>query len=264
MDEDLRKKIECMSDEDLIKIVEKDFQNYIPEVINYANEILKSKSLDRPLWYYKKLQDEKPIGPLNRDDIIQLVNEGTIIENDYIWREGMEKWIVANKVNGLISKVELKNSDKTIPPQPPSANTTKTPAKSDNSYIPDSAKYGIRVASVLFLIMVPFWGILALLQGTMSLYRSDVGLAFLAGYNLVITIASIFIGIAIWKLQSWSYSWGVNTGILNIVLYLIQAINGAVILFIFVPIEIAIIVLLFCNREYFKRNSEDNESNISI
>lgn len=50
-------------------------------------------------WYYTK--DEERQGPVSAEDLKQLVQDGELLPNDLIWKEGMEDWRPASQLKGL-------------------------------------------------------------------------------------------------------------------------------------------------------------------
>ena len=52
--------------------------------------------MDFRKWYY--LQDDKQIGPVDRQELDRLLAEGTLAPDTYVWAEGMGDWRPANQV----------------------------------------------------------------------------------------------------------------------------------------------------------------------
>lgn len=50
-------------------------------------------------WYY--LVNGQQRGPVSREQIINLVNQGQLRLNDYVWSEGMPNWVPIQNVPGL-------------------------------------------------------------------------------------------------------------------------------------------------------------------
>ena len=41
-------------------------------------------------WYY--VIDKKPVGPVDEDDFLQLIENGTILAETLVWKPGMKEW----------------------------------------------------------------------------------------------------------------------------------------------------------------------------
>ena len=52
-------------------------------------------------WYYIKAGQQK--GPVSFEGLTLLVQTGKLDLTDHVWKQGMEKWAPASKINGLFS-----------------------------------------------------------------------------------------------------------------------------------------------------------------
>lgn len=55
--------------------------------------------MDNRMWYY--LRESEQIGPVGVDELLRLLDEGTITPDTYIWAEGMPEWLPAGQVAEL-------------------------------------------------------------------------------------------------------------------------------------------------------------------
>lgn len=67
-------------------------------------------------WYYAK--NDQQFGPVTGAELRQLAVAGQITPDDLVWREGLESWIEARRVKGLLDTVPVAPSPQTIAPPP--------------------------------------------------------------------------------------------------------------------------------------------------
>jgi len=65
-----------------------------------------SRQMQKPLsnddqWYV--LKNDQKYGPVQFSDLTRFAQEGLLLEGDWVWRHGLEQWIVARDVAGLFS-----------------------------------------------------------------------------------------------------------------------------------------------------------------
>lgn len=80
-------------------------------------------------WYYVENNERK--GPISLSELKKLASEGVVGEQTLVWKEGMQDWVKAEAVKGLISKpqagfpkIDVGNAGSK--PQPAAAPTIKT------------------------------------------------------------------------------------------------------------------------------------------
>jgi len=116
----------------------------------------------------------------------------------------------------------------------------------------EGAKTGVKIAGILMIIYGGLFGVITLLQFAYGLILESIEYFALAAWNLIFTIASIFIGIGIMKNKYWAYNWGIGTAVINAIWGAVQLFGqNIVIQAFFVPINIAIIILLSVNKNVF-------------
>ena len=52
-------------------------------------------------WYV--LKNEQKYGPVKFGDLANFAKQKLLLENDWVWRYGLEQWIVARDVSGLFT-----------------------------------------------------------------------------------------------------------------------------------------------------------------
>ncbi len=77
----------------------------------YDAEELAEKTV-KPVWFYRV--DDKNIGPVSHNDIVPLINNGTIKNETLAWKIGLKEWKCAREL--------FPESFKAIPPPVPHAN----------------------------------------------------------------------------------------------------------------------------------------------
>jgi hypothetical protein len=68
-------------------------------------------------WYYARGGER--IGPVTTDELKRLAASGELLPTDLVWKEGMQAWIPAEKIKGLIPKPPAQPASEP-PPLPPS------------------------------------------------------------------------------------------------------------------------------------------------
>lgn len=81
------------------------------------------------MWYY--MRNNNRIGPVSDEEMYALINNGTIIRQTPVWKEGMQDWAQAHSS-------ELSASFSSIPPAPPSYSGLTTYQAAVASYEPQS------------------------------------------------------------------------------------------------------------------------------
>lgn len=62
---------------------------------------------DPARWYH--LQGETQLGPIGLEDIRELVLDGTVTPDTYVWADGMPDWLPARQVPALTPPAELRS-----------------------------------------------------------------------------------------------------------------------------------------------------------
>ncbi|QEK12713.1 DUF4339 domain-containing protein [Crassaminicella thermophila] len=252
MSETIEEKIKSLSDDELLKLYEKFYSEYTDAALRYAKKEIEQRNISMEIWYYGK--DDKRFGPVSRDKIFRMAEEGTLRHDDYIWHEGMKDWLKAKKIPGIKFKEEINENKKSFREPPPLPNKGENTREKINNNFTE----GIKIAATLFYIEGAIWSIIALLQVFYVITYGYFETAILAGWNIVMTTITFFIGNGIWKRKSWGYSWGIGTSVLGLFWYGIEILSEQdYIALIFIPIYVAIIILLKKNKEVFlsKENS---------
>jgi hypothetical protein len=55
------------------------------------------------MWYY--LLENKPVGPVSREDLMRLVQEGTLSPDVHVWTEGLARWQPASTIFELRGQI---------------------------------------------------------------------------------------------------------------------------------------------------------------
>lgn len=239
MENEFTDKMKERSTEELIKIIELKSE-YQPEAVAAAETELKKRDKEPKIWYYSKSFPVK-IGPYTASEIKTLVQQGTILYNDWIYHEGMDTWKNANEVSGLFTI----SIGSTTPHINSATNTIENKKE---------RPVGVIVAAIVTFICVPVWIIIALAQAGVSALGGNSQMGFLAIWNFFCTIVFIAIGIGLLRLKKWSYNWGLGTAIINVVWfgYNYSKTNLQIFLFLCV-LELIIGVLLLSNTRAFRK-----------
>lgn len=75
-------------------------------------------------WYY--IGHYGQLGPLTRDQIDELVQGGVIARDTYVWRQGMDNWLPADRVSELSES--FRAAQPFAPPPPPPTPGFRAPA----------------------------------------------------------------------------------------------------------------------------------------
>ncbi|MES2396827.1 MAG: zinc ribbon domain-containing protein, partial [Bacteroidota bacterium] len=154
-----------------------------------------------------------------------------------------------------------------IPTEPVEPIVNSTNFKSD--YIRHDVKkempVGIIMSAIMYFISAFLWFFIGSAQATISNIVPNNNIGAVGFWNIIISFVCIAIGIGILQSKKWSYDWGLGTAILNVLLlgYYYSENNSNFILFLLL-IEVATIILLFSNREYFTKTSTKTRPNIDI
>jgi uncharacterized protein DUF4339 len=252
-------RIQSFSDNELLAMYENEYFNYTTEVLKIAKEEINHRGIHKKTWFYRK--NDEQLGPYTRDEIADLAKKMELRPIDYIWHEGLDDWVAARTVSFLDfnSNQSLENNRIKPPDFKYTQNRIKTPEINytqnnlRNKQTDDAGKSGIKVAAILVIIIGVLWGIIAFAQMIMSFFNTGIDVSLIAGWNIVMSIGMIVIGIAIFNLKSWSYGWGIGTAVLNLFLHVFQLLfYGVNITIIFIPMYVAILVILKKNKKIFK------------
>lgn len=242
MYEDFKK----LSDEELLTMYELNYSQYTDEAMATAKRIIEERNISKEIWYYRK--NEEQIGPASRYVIFKMASDGEISPKDYIWFEGLDNWVLAKNIPRIIF-----GKTKTEPKRNPSEPPPFTPKGEDELYIKDESLEGVKIAAILFFIESGIWGLISLFQLFYVFSYGNSETALLVGWNIVMTVGGIFIGIGVWKRRKWGYNWGIGTSTIGLIWYSIEVLSiQNYFLLIFIPIYIAIIILLKKNKSAFK------------
>ncbi|MGG1249884.1 DUF4339 domain-containing protein [Brevibacillus agri] len=190
-------------------------------------------------WYYRT--GDTQFGPVAKEELTLMLGQGKISLDDYVWKQGYETWIKARDAKDLFGNVA---------PPPPFIPEVKVPS------IPEGRRTGLKVASVLMIVSAAIWAMITISQILYLAFEGANGiLAFDAAWNLVWTVASLAIGIGIWKQRHWAYKWGITSSVIGVLWYGTAFFNGVSAMLFFAIIEVAIGVVLFANREYFNEKA---------
>jgi len=115
----------------------------------------------------------------------------------------------------------------------------------------------VTAAAVLMFVWAGLWAVVVLMQLGILLAGASLTTGLLAGWNAIIVGAYIVIGLGTLKRKRWGYEWGVGTNGLNLLWGAFQLFFQSVFVqILFLPIEIAIVVLLVVARGAFAIESK--------
>jgi len=57
------------------------------------------------LWYYAR--DDEQLGPISTADLQQMVTNGKLAPEDFVWKDGMDEWAPASHFSGLFPELPL-------------------------------------------------------------------------------------------------------------------------------------------------------------
>lgn len=160
----------------------------------------------RPLvWYYSANQQSQ--GPVDKEDILNLIAGGTIGDQTYVWREDMADWKPAKELPGLFSDApkEEQVEASASPPRPTSHSSMQGRPKASGLQI---------LAAILLFISVPLWLIMALVFALDGGYGSDFD-DIKPGLSVAIAICSIPSGVGLLLMKKWGYIFSLVTLIIG-------------------------------------------------
>lgn len=209
-------------------------ENHSSEIDDSSGGIVMEKE-----WYYRERGNQ--IGPISKQEIGLLIGQGKLSLDDYVWKQGYHEWIKAR------DSKELFGNAATPPPFTPELKTTPN--------MPEGRRTGLRVAAVLMFVSAALWLLISLFQIFYVVSVESVGsVTFDAAWNLIWSVATIAIGSGLWKQRQWAFRWGMTSAVVGVIWYALSFLSGSTLMLFFIIIELAIGILLFTNREYFKEH----------
>jgi uncharacterized membrane protein len=188
-------------------------------------------------WYYR--QGENQVGPITKEEISLLIGQGQLSLDDFVWKQGFPQWVKARDAQELFS-------NQTTPP--PFSIPSVPPA------IPEERRTGIRVAACLMFVVSTLWALITALQVFYAAVEESSSMAFDAAWNLIWTVASFAIGLGLWRQRHWAFRWGMTAAVIGVLWYGIAFFAGSTLMLFFAVIEVAVFILLFSNRRFFKEH----------
>lgn len=88
-------------------------------------------------WYYS--QGDKQHGPLSFEELRSLAKQGLLTTNDMVWKEGMDGWVKAGEVAGLLTSGPPTGREKMPPPLPVPRKTAAEPGSAHSTAARDVA-----------------------------------------------------------------------------------------------------------------------------
>jgi len=108
-------------------------------------------------WYV--LIGEQEYGPLCFGDLAQLAKERRLLENDWVWKPGLESWIAAEKISGLFTaSVQFRRK----PTQLNRSAGVENETRQAKYNFKERAKDQIRNFALMFLYLWVVFGLLAI------------------------------------------------------------------------------------------------------
>jgi hypothetical protein len=139
--------------------------------------------MQRPLsddtqWYV--LKNDQQYGPVQLSELAKFAKQKLLLEDDWIWRPGLEQWISAKEVSGLFpASAQVRIKPEQINPIVGKEHGEQEHARSLKERVVDSIKTFVQMFLYLWLV----FGLLAIHQSIiLSQYQIDYrshGLAFL-------------------------------------------------------------------------------------
>lgn len=164
-------------------------------------------------WHYAVGGQQK--GPINRNQLASLGQNGTVSPGDLVWREGMEAWVRADQIEGIIPPIVPQQQQAPAPQQPPAPRPPQPPQQPPYNPYPNhphnppvqpprsGASPMLIVAAVIQFIGAPLWLIVGFAQLFTRHYSDD----FLGGsfaFFLLLAALSIVEGIGYLMVKKWS------------------------------------------------------------
>ena len=177
-----------------------------------------------------------------------MVSSGEINSTDYIWKTGFDNWISAAKIKGLFSQLQSDKEQINNTPPPFKMTDAMSIEKSNSN---KSNVLGIKIAAVLIFIESSIWIIISILQMIYAFYDTTGDYFLIIGWNIVMSIGGFAIGIGVWGLKKWGYTWGLGTALTGLMWYIFGMSAGAYLSILFIPLFIVISILIYTNREVF-------------
>ena len=108
-------------------------------------------------WYVSRNEEE--YGPLRFADLAQFAKQGRLLKYDWVWKPGLQAWILASEVSGLFAEpFQFNNAPAQIDLK---ASTTGEKTKSDRNF-KARAEHQIKDFALMFVYLWLVFGMLAL------------------------------------------------------------------------------------------------------
>lgn len=205
--------------------------------------------MDSKSWFYHDWF--QAYGPYTKQEIIQLMDEREIKKDFHLWHEGLEDWICIKNID-IHSYIypdsyQYENAFKELPVFNPRI------FKGKKAHDYEKGKSCVKSAGILLVIVGILWGVDSLKSILFGVFHESGKVYLTLGWNTVVSVVTVIIGLEIIKIKRWSYSWGVGTALLNLMIDLRNITdNGSTIKLFFIPLYLSIIILLFNNEKIFK------------
>jgi uncharacterized RDD family membrane protein YckC len=83
-------------------------------------------------WYFN--HNDEQVGPMTAGEMKEAAKRGKLLPTDLVWREGMEDWVEATKIRGLLPKLDADDAPSEVAPK------RATPAKPRVEAAPEAKK----------------------------------------------------------------------------------------------------------------------------
>lgn len=205
--------------------------------------------MDDKIWFYNDWF--QVYGPFNKREIIQLLDEKKIKKDYHLWHVGLDDWVCVKNIdiyNYIYHEdYQTQSTFNRFPEFDPSIFNNKKP------YNYDEGRSFVKAAGILLIVVGVLWFISSISPVILGVNYVDSKSYLILGWNTMVSIITIIIGAQVFKIKVWSYSWGIGTALLNLIIDLRYAKeNGVNSKLFFIPIYLAIAFLLYSNERIFK------------
>jgi hypothetical protein len=224
-----------------LKYVDRFDEQFSKAAVHVAIRELKKRSAPCSQWF--SLKNGTQDGPMNRMELEECIESGSLAGEDMVWKEGAPSW---EKISDMQRLTETLFYDQEIqqkePPLPQERQSTES--KSGSTHI---------AGGILELLKFPFW-LVAIFVIPFSSMSASIGvlLSTVLGFTLFLSIIPVGVGLLMSK--KWAYGMKIGTGVLIICWFATRVMleSGSKFWILFIIVEVLILGLILSAKDNFK------------
>ncbi len=227
---------------DQLEAIERNENDFSDRSIHSSIIVKLSKGLATLSWFYG--ENGQQHGPVNRNQLFEYAKSGKIKAKSLVWREGMQDWVSADQIRGLIPPLEQRqetspnspSQQERAPSHPPRSpyqqqqtqyGSPQQQAQYRNPYpgyqVPKRRISGLLIAAaVIQFLAVPVWFLVGF--GQMFEHRLDDDFLLFSLFFLMISgLFGIVKGIGYLLVKKWSFWMKMITGGMMVIFLVYRA-----------------------------------------